>query len=441
MLTLCGTRTKLFRTAAVGLLAGCAWLSTGIAIAQDQNQGPRSDAALQSAVSSALGQDSALQGQQVTATAANGVVTLNGAVQTTAQRQQAETDAANVSGVSGIMNNIKVTNPDAAGTSAGLTAQSSANQLNPQDQNADQNQPQDQNQYQNQPQDQSTVPPPPPDESQSQPAPNQQGYSQQGYPQQPYPPQGYQQQPYPPQGYPQQPAYPQQSYAPPPQQVPYYNTPTAPVTIPAGNLLRVRLSEPLDTAHLKDGAVFQATAAVNVYQNGVLAIPRGAVLIGQVVQSKEGGRLGGSAILRLQLTSVELAGRTYPVSTDVWSSKGPNKAGYTAGNTAGGAIVGALIGGIIGRGEGAAIGAGAGAAGGLAASSATNGPRIYLPAEAAVDFHLANPVTVQPVSWQEAQRLASSVPDQPTLVRRPRPVYVVPGPYYGPYPYAYPYPY
>jgi hypothetical protein len=448
MLTLCGTRTKLFRAAAVGLLAGCAWLSTGIAIAQDQNQnqGQRSDAALQSTVSSALRQDSTLQGQQITATAANGVVTLNGTVQTTAQRQQAETDAANVSGVSGIMNNIKATSPDAAAPSAGLSAQSSANQLSPQDQNADQNQ--DQGQYQNQPQDQNSVPPPPPDENQTQPAPGQQGYPQQPYPpQQGYPEQqGYPQQPYPPQGYPQQgypppQGYPQQSYAPPPQQVPYYQTPTGPVTIPAGALLRVRLSEPLDTAHLKDGTIFQATAAVNVYENGVLAIPRGAVLTGQVVQSKEGGPFGGSAILRLQLTNVDLGGKTYPIATDVWSNKGPNKAGYTAANTAGGAVVGALIGGIIGRGAGAAIGAGVGAAGGLAASSATRGPRIYLPAEAAVDFHLANPITVQPVSWQEAQRLASSVPDQPTLVRRPRPVYVVPGPYYGPYPYAYPYPY
>jgi len=151
--------------------------------------------------------------------------------------------------------------------------------------------------------------------------------------------------------------------------------------------------------------------------------------------------LGGSATLRLQITNVNLGGQIFPLDTDVWSNKGPNKAGYTARNTVGGALLGAIIGGAVGRGEGAAIGAGAGAAGGLAASSATNGPRLYLPAEAMVDFHLANPATVQPVSWQEAQRLASSAPSGPVLVQRPRPIYVVPGPYYGPYPYAYPYPY
>ena len=424
-------RPKFFRTAAIALLAGSAWFaSASLALAQ------RADSTIQSDVTAAIGQDSTLQGQQVTATADKGVVTLNGTVQTDAQRQVAETDAANVSGVSGIMNNIKVTNPGTA-SSAGLDAQTSADQIDQQNQDQTQNQDQEQNQ--------GSVPPPPPDVNQPEQAPPQPAYGgqqpyQQGYPQQPYQ-QGYpQQQPYQ-QGYPQQPYYPQQSYAPAQPSVPYYQTPKSPVTIPAGTLLRVRLSEPLDTAHLKDGASFQATAASDVYQGGVLAIPRGATLTGQVVESKDGGRLGGSATLRLQLTNVNLGGQIFPIGTDVWSNKGPNKAGYTARNTVGGALLGAIIGGAVGRGSGAAIGAGAGAAGGLAASSITNGPRLYLPAESMVDFHLANPATVQPVSWQEAQRLASSAPSGPVLVQRPRPVYVVPGPYYGPYPYAYPYPY
>jgi BON domain len=428
MLTSYGKKMKLFRTAAVALLAGCAWITTAsVALAQDQGVSQPSqhdDASIQSAVNAAVSGDPALQGQHISATAAKGVVTLTGTVQTRAQYQQAESDAANVSGVTGILNHLTVTNPTKTTPQAGLAAQTEANQLSQSpDQNPDQNADQSQNQSPNQeqqPQAQESVPPPPPD-------------AQQGTYQQPPPPVYGQQQPYPQQG-----SY-QQGYPPPPQ-VPYYPTPSGPVTVPAGTLLRVRLSQPLDTAQLKDGAYFQATLAVDVYQSGVLAIPRGALLTGQVVEAKEGGRLGGSAVLRIRLTNVSLAGRISPLNTDVWSSKGPNKAGYTAGNTAGGAVLGAIIGGIIGRGTGAAIGAGVGAAGGLAASSATNGPRVYLPTETMLDFHLLNPVTVQPVSWQEAQRLASSAP-QPVLVTRPRPVYVTPGPYYGPYPYAYPYPY
>jgi len=426
MLTPYGNRMKLFRAAAIALLAGCAWLTTtSLALAQDQGvsqQSLRDDASIQTDVSAAISHDSALQGQHITATSARGIVTLTGTVQTDAQRQQAETDAANVSGVTGILNHLTVTNPTTTAPAAGLAAQSAANQLSPQDQSTNQTTDQSQNQGQDQPQAQESVPPPPPDEPQG------------PYQQPPPPIYGQQQSPYPQQG-----GY-QQGYAPAPPQVPYYPTPHGLVTVPAGTLLRVRLSEPLDTAKAKDGAYFQATVAVDVYQNGVLAIPRGALLTGQVVEAKEGGKLGGSAILRLRLTNVNLAGKLFPLNTEVWSSKGPNKAGYTAGNTAGGAVLGAIIGGIIGRGAGAAIGAGVGAAGGLAASSATSGPRIYLPAEATVDFHLLTPVTVQPVPWQEAQRLASSAP-QPVLVTRPRPVYVTPAPYYGPYPYAYPYPY
>jgi hypothetical protein len=392
---------NLYRAASIALLSGCLWFSTAPALlaqaAPATQQASQSDSELQSNINNTLAQDSTLQGQQITASVSQGQVTLSGNVQTNAQRQQAETVAANMPGISGILNNLKVADPNSP--------------VPPPPADPEQN-----NDQQNTSQNQDQAPPPPPDQQAqpAQPAQNQ-GYSASA------PPPVYngarpQYQPY----------QSQQGYAPVPPP-----PPSGPVTIPAGTLLRVRLSEMLDTAHLKPGAYFQATAATDVYQGGVLAIPRGATLTGQVVEAKDGGAFGGSATLRLNLTSINLEGRTYPVATDVWSNKGPNKAGYTAANTIGGAAIGALIGGIVGRGAGAAIGAGVGGAAGLGASAATNGPRLILPTEAQVDFHLSNPVTVQPVSWQEAQRLATaSTPQQPRLIRRP--VY----PY--PYPYAYP---
>jgi len=429
MLTDSATQPRFFRNAAIVLLATAAWFSTAtLATAQHQNrdqssaqQSRRTDSDIQSDVAAALQQDTSLQGQRISAKADRGIVTLTGNVQTHAQSQQAETDAANVAGVSGILNQLKIQNAGSGSSSAGITAQNSANQLNPEEQN------------QPQAQGQNSIPPPPPDEAQ--PQQPQQAQQQAQQPEQPYGAQGPDNGPPPPPD--------QQGYGvPPPQQVPYYQTPMAPVTVPAGTLLRVRLDQPLDTAHLQDGTIFQATNAVDVYERGVLAIPRGAALTGRVVAAGEGGKgkLGGSAVLSLQLTNVNLAGRIFPVVTDVWSTRGPNKAGYTASNTAGGAVLGAIIGGIIGRGAGAAIGAGVGAAGGLAASEATHGPHVILPVESQVDFHLAAPATVLPVSWREAQRLASSAPRPPVLVQRPRrPVYVAPPPppYYGPYPYPY----
>jgi hypothetical protein len=385
---------KSFLTAgAATVLAACLWIFAGSTALAQSNDGN-----LQAAVSSALSHDALLKNQPVTATTANGVVTLNGTVETQQQRLEAETAAANVPGVGGIQNNITVTGSQSAQPQSTTPPPPADPQQAPP--------PPPDSQQPAQAPDAQQVPPPPPPDQPAQPAPYPQGgYPQGGYPQQPYGG-----------GY--------GSY-PPPQQN------SGPVTIPAGTLLQIRVSETLDVSKLQDGAPFQATAASDVFEGNVLAIPRGAVLQGTVVQAKKPGALGGSGELQLQITSINLGGKVYPVASDIWSSKGPNKAGYTASNTVGGAVVGALIGGLIGRGPGAAIGAVAGGGAGLAASSATNGPRIFLPAETLLNFHLSAPVTVQPVSWQEAQRLAQSAPQ---LQRRP--VYMAP-----PYPYGYPYPY
>jgi hypothetical protein len=148
----------------------------------------------------------------------------------------------------------------------------------------------------------------------------------------------------------------------------------------------------------------------------------------------------GKPGLQLQLTTLSLGGQTYPVTSDAWTGEGPGKGGYSTANTAGGAAVGATIGAIAGGGIGAAVGAVAGGVTGLAASAATKGPQVVLPPEALISFHLATPVTVTPVSYQEAQRLqASSTPQQPRLMRRPVYGYPYPGPYYYAYPYPYPY--
>jgi hypothetical protein len=371
------------------MLAACLWILAGsAAFAQS------ADSDLQAAVSSAITHDPMLKNQPVTASTSGGVVTLTGTVETGQQRQEAETVAANVQGVSGIQNNIAVSGQSAQNTPPPPADTQQAPPPPPAD-----------NQQPAAAPGTEQVPPPPPPDQPAQPAPRS-----------PYPPQGaYGQYPY------------QGGYGsyPPPQQN------SGPVTIPSGTLLQIRVSEPLDISKLQDGSVFQATAASDVFEGNVLAIPRGAVLQGTVVHVKKPGALGGSGELQLQITSVNLGGRTYPIATDIWSNKGPNKAGYTAGNAIGGAAVGAIIGGLIGRGAGAGIGAAVGGGAGLAASAGTNGPRLYLPAESLLNFHLSSAVTVQPVSWQEAQRLAQSVPQ---LQRRP--VYMAP-----PYPYGYPYPY
>jgi hypothetical protein len=394
-------------------LALAAALSTGLIATTTASQAwgqatqsiDRSDADIQSDVNYALTNSQALKGQQITAATVEGNVTISGSVRDAASKELAEMLASRVKGVHVVTNNLTVGDAPAA---APAPPQTDAQATDP---NASQQQ--DPN-YDPAQQNMAPVPPPPPANS------NDQAQSQAPDPQQPAPGQPYNNQ----SQYGQQPQYnPQAQYG----QQPQYaqQQPEAPVTIPSGTLLQIRTSEPLDATRAQPGQVFQATVAADVYQGNVLALPRGAVITGKVVATTTNkGDVVGKQGLSLALTSINLGGQVYPLPTDTWTGQGPGKGGYTAGNTVGGAGLGAIIGAIAGGGAGAAIGAGVGGLVGAGASAATTGPRMYLPAEAVVNFHLAAPVTVTPVSAQEAQRLASS---QPRLQQRR-------GPYpYGPY--------
>lgn len=436
---------------------GLAVLGAAIALAQDPEapaqpqsnpaaqQGPRTDGQIEMDVVHALDASAALKNDLITAATIQGEVTLSGTVTTDASKQLAESIAAHVDGVTKVHNNLQIGNPgpdaqnpqpapnnddmpDADQTPAqrnmaGLPPPGPAPDANPQGPNQQAPNPQDQGQ-----------------------TPGLTNNPQPTYPQQPaYPPQGGY--PPPPPGRPQYqnpqssqyPQYPQ--YQPAPQE-PAYQPARGPVTIPAGMLLQVRTSEPVDSKRAKDGEPVQFTVIQDVVAGGFLAIPRGATVHGVITEAKNAGsgQLAGRSVLALTLTSLDLGGQTYPLNTDQFKVKGPNKAGQTAGNAVGGALVGAIIGCAIGRGPGCAIGAGAGAAGGTAISAAEPGPRVWIPAEALVTFHINTPLTVAPVSPQEAARLAEGLyPGGPSLYRR--------GPYgpryyagygYPAYPYAYP---
>ena len=471
--------------AGTGVLAGVFLVAPVSAYAQYSV----SDSQLQAGVIAALHNDQKLGTSNITAAASQGVVTLTGTAPDQDALVEAEQVAAGVSGVRSIQDNVKVAGGGQAASGAapvapvqGEQAQNDQAENNQTQDNQAQNNPQN-NQAQNEPAQNnqaennqggampppppaepgtaaSGMPPPPPSDQQAQqgetPYPNgsaagqppQNGYpnqaQQNGYPNQQN---GYpnQQNGYPNQGggYPdQQGGYEPRGNAHPPTQgpvlavTPQRQNNSGPVGIAPGTLLSVRTTQPLSTANLKGGEYFQVTAAADLYVNGVVAVPRGALLTGQVVEAKNAGAFGGSPKLDLKLTSIQLGPTTYPVVSDVWSSQGPSKTGYTATNAAGGAIFGALIGAIAGGGVGAGVGAVAGGATGAAVSGATRGPRLTLPPEALLQFHIEQPLTVQPMPYDEAERLAASVPQQPVLHQRP----VYPYPY--PYPYAVrPYPY
>jgi len=428
-------------------------LGGAMALAQESAtaSGPRTDGQIEMDVVRALDGSEALKNDLITAATIQTEVTLSGTVASDSSRQLAESIAKTVPGVSKVHNNLKVGNPadDANAQGVDLGDQSGQdvadNQQGPDNQGPDnvQNAPPDGQPNQNPNQDYGQNQPPEYGQD-----PQQPGYAQNpppGYGQNPppsygrnAPPPGYgQNYPPPPPQYPQQPQY-GRGQLPPPR----YEMPRGPITVPPGTLMQVRTNEPVSSKQARGGEPIQFTLIQDVVLNGVLAIPRGATVHGVIaeVRHPEKGSLTGSAELALELTSLDLTGRTYSVQSDLFKVKGPGKGQRSAGSVVGGALLGAIIGGAVGHGPGAAIGAVAGGGAGAAASAATSGPGVWIPAEALVSFHLLTPVTVEPVNQQEAMRLAQGLyPGGPALYRRPpagypyRPYYYAAPVYYRPY--------
>lgn len=401
----------------------------------------RTDGQIEMDVVKALDASSQLKNDLITAATIQGQVTLSGTVSTQSSKDLAASIAKSVSGVTGVQNNLTIGNPQAAAEAQNLPDQND-------DETTEQPQIPSQTETMPAPQDGEASAPPEPS------APPQPAEPPQAYPApQPYP--GGQQRPqyapYPPppqygQGpYGQQPYGGQQQYG--RTQQPAYRMPSGPVTIPAGTLLQVRASEGVDSKHAVDGTQVQFTVIQDVTSGGALAIPRGATVHGVVtnaVVNSGKGKLAGSDELALTLTSLDLGGQNYPLQTDQFRVKGPGKGGRTAGSTIAGGLLGTIIGCATGGEVGCAAGAGVGAAAGMGASAASNGQSAWIPAEALVTFHLDRPLTVNPVSPQEAARLAEGLNQGgPTLYRRGNPYYrpYPYGPYGAPYysgPYAYP---
>jgi hypothetical protein len=193
--------------------------------------------------------------------------------------------------------------------------------------------------------------------------------------------------------------------------------PNAFITVLENTLLRVRTDQPLSSRYSKGGQPVLFTLSEDVIVDNMLVIPRGATIHGEVIGAKRAGTLTGSPDLILQLTSLDLGKRSYPLYTYQFRVEGTSKTKPTETKVKGGAVIGAIVGGVFsgsakgettavgklaGMGTGAALGAGVGAL----TSAATPGPTVTLPAESQMDFYLSAPISVKPLSAEEAAHLS-----------------------------------
>lgn len=170
------------------------------------------------------------------------------------------------------------------------------------------------------------------------------------------------------------------------------------VTIPAGTVITVRTVDPVDSSTNKTGDEFAATVDSQIEENGQIIVPRYAKARLQLVAARSAGHIKGQSEVELQLVSLSVNGKSYPVSTGVYQQEGSSRGKQTAKRVGIGAVAGGIIGAIAGGGKGAAIGAGIGAGAGTGVQMATKGQTVKIPPETKIDFTLSSPlnVTVNP---------------------------------------------
>ena len=187
------------------------------------------------------------------------------------------------------------------------------------------------------------------------------------------------------------------------------------VMVPAGATVKAMLTAPLSSEYTTLGQTVSLALNNDFYYGDKLIAPAGSTVYGTVIESSKAKRGSINGKLCVRFTQIYTPyGTQIPISavikTDdssgvlVGGTKMDVTKEYTkdlaAGSAAGalsGLVFGALAGGDVGR--GAALGTAVGAGGGLVKSIWDKGNDVEIPANAAIDIMLTQPITVSSYSY------------------------------------------
>jgi hypothetical protein len=185
------------------------------------------------------------------------------------------------------------------------------------------------------------------------------------------------------------------------------------ITLSAGTVLPVRITQTLDSASSQQGDRFTGVVAADVVSDGIVVLPQGTPVTGHVDAVQDATHFSGNSLLTVSLTSVNRRGEHIDIATEPYTAEGKGRGKNTAEKVGGGAALGAILGGIFGGGKGAAIGGLAGGGVGAGAQAATRGQQVQIPSETILRFKLTKPAPVRVTPGGAGQ----PEPD-PTLQRR-----------------------
>jgi len=168
----------------------------------------------------------------------------------------------------------------------------------------------------------------------------------------------------------------------------------APVVIPRGTPLHVRLDQGVDSKSNHAGDRISATLSRPLIVGGVVLLPEGTRVNGHVTEADSSGRLKGRAFIGLSLDRLQYQGREYDLHTTSVDRVSQSHKKRNSILIGGGTGLGAALGAIAGGPKGALIGAGAGAAAGTAGAAATGKLQVGIPAEAELRFTLRESISL-----------------------------------------------
>jgi hypothetical protein len=164
--------------------------------------------------------------------------------------------------------------------------------------------------------------------------------------------------------------------------------------IPSGTEISVRMIDSIDSDTANEGDEFRASLDQPITIGSDVVVPKGTDAKVKLVEEKESGKVTGRAQLTVQLTSIDLNGKTVAVNSSDVSEASGSRGERTAKSAAAVGAIGAVIGAIAGGGKGAAIGAASGAAAGAGAQVFMKGQRVKIPSETLLTFTTQGPVTL-----------------------------------------------
>ena len=168
----------------------------------------------------------------------------------------------------------------------------------------------------------------------------------------------------------------------------------APLIIPAGTSITIRLQEPLSSASAVPGERFQAVLEEPLVAGDRVVVPAGTPVEGHVVSARHSGRLHHPGQLGLTLDSLIVNEHTIPLATSQVAARGKSHKKRNWGWIGGGAGGGAAIGALAGGGTGALIGTGVGAAAGTTTAFFTGKKDVTFGSERVLRFRLHQEVSL-----------------------------------------------